>query len=584
MRRLSIIDLASGAQPIYNEDRSVTIVFNGELYNFPTLRPKLELLGHRFYTHSDTEAIVHAYEQWGVNCLAEFNGMFAFALWDSRANRLFIARDRTGIKPLYYTIRGETLIFGSELKAVLAHPQIDRKIDPLALYHYLSFEYVPTPHCIISGVQKLPPGYYLTFDSTGLHTQAFWDIDLATSENQPVPNEKDAIAELAERLCKAVQMEMLADVPVGVLLSGGIDSSGVAAMMTEAAPGRVQSFSISFEDPSFDESRWARLAARTLGTDHHELMVSASDMLAVVPRLGQIMDEPLGDSSLIPTYIVSGFARQFVKVALGGDGGDELFGGYSTLQAHKLAELYRRVLPGPARTLVATVLDHTMPTSFNNISLDFKLRRFLHGTSLPPALRHHQWLGSFQTEQKQRLLTQEMFQAGVNAPSTIEHHWMGCKATDTLNKLLYCDMKLYLEGDILPKVDRASMACSLEVRVPLLNADLVSYVMALPHSLKLKGLTTKYLFRRTLAGRVPAEILRRGKKGFNIPVARWLTGELRDMAGDLLSPSILRRGGYFEPAYVQQLWQEHQLRHCDHRKLLWTLLAFQLWHQSFIDC
>jgi len=580
MRRLSIIDLQGGSQPIYNEDRTMAIVFNGELYNFPVLRRRLEALGHRFYTSSDTEVVVHAYEQWGMDCLTEFNGMFAFALWDSRAQRLVIARDRMGIKPLYYTMRGDTLLFASELKAILVHPQVEHRVDQLALYEYLSFEYVPTPRSIIADVWKLPPGHYLVFDRTGLACRPYWQFDLSPSETVLPGDAQQQATLLLEQLREAVKLELIADVPVGVLLSGGIDSSAVAALMAETAPGRVQSFSVGLEDPSFDESHWAKHAAECIGTEHHALMVTAGDMLAVVPRLGEIMDEPLGDSSLIPTYLVAQFARQFVKVALGGDGGDELFGGYSTLQAHRLAEWYLRLAPASLRAATADLADRALPSSFNNISLDFKLRRFLSSADLPPSIRHHRWLGSFTPDQKVELLQPAFLPTQADTYTVVEQHWQACTAHDMLNKVMYCDLKLYLEGDILSKVDRTSMASSLEVRVPLLNAGLVAHVSTLPHSLKLKGLTTKYLLRRALSGRVPPKILRRGKKGFNIPVAKWLVGDLRELVGDLLSPAVLRRQGYFQPEYVQRLWQEHQTQRRDHRKLLWTLLAFELWHST----
>src|SRR5215469_541618 len=580
MRRLSIIDLQGGSQPIYNEDHTMAIVFNGELYNFPVLRQRLEALGHRFYTSSDTEVAVHAYEQWGLDCLAEFNGMFAFALWDSRTQRLVVARDRMGIKPLYYTMRGDTLLFAGEGNAILVLPQVEHRVDPLALYQYLSFEYVPTPRSIIADVWKLPPGHYLVFDRTGLACHPYWQFDLSPSEAVLPGDAQHQATLLLEQLREAVKLELIADVPVGVLLSGGIDSSAVAALMAEMAPGRVQSFSVGLEDPSFDESQWAKLAAEGIGTEHHAMTVTAGDMLAVVPRLGEIMDEPLGDSSLIPTYLLAKFARQFVKVALGGDGGDELFGGYSTLQAHRLAEWYLRLAPASLRTVTADLADRALPSSFNNISLDFKLRRFLSSANLPPSIRHHRWLGSFTPDQKVELLQPAFLPTQADTYTVVEHHWQACTAHEMLNKVMYCDLKLYLEGDILPKVDRTSMASSLEVRVPLLNAGLVAHVSALPHSLKLKGLTTKYLLRRALSGRVPPKILRRGKKGFNIPIAKWLIGDLRDLVGDLLSPAVLRRRGYFQPAYVQRLWQEHQTQQRDHRKLLWTLLAFELWHST----
>ena len=584
MRRLSIIDLVSGAQPIYNEDHTKVIVFNGEIYNAPGIRSRLEALGHCFYTRSDTETIVHAYEQWGPNFLEEINGMFAFALWDARNQRLILARDRAGLKPLYYALRDETLIFASELKSLLVCPFIEHRIDQVALYEYLSFEYIPTPHCIIMGVQKLPPGYFLTYDNNGTRVQPYWDINLSKGETKPVEREGEAAAVLAQKLREVVQLELLSDVPVGLFLSGGIDSSAVAALMADIAPGRVQSFAIIFDEPSFDESRWSRMMAKTAGTEHHEMKVTTGEMIEVVPKLGWIMDEPLGDSSLIPTYLLSKFASQFVKVVLGGDGGDELFAGYSTLQAHQLANIYNRVVPRLAQAAIAKIAGQRLPVSFENLSFDFKLRRFLNAAGLPASIRHHQWLGSFTPAEKQQLLTPDFLPPYSDTYAVVDQHWQNSNVQRNINKLLYCDMKLYLEGDILHKVDRASMACSLEVRAPLLNVVLMEYAAELPYSLKLKGLTRKYILRRALAGSIPGEIIKRGKKGFNIPVAKWLTTELREMAGDLLSPEAIRKQGFFKPSYVDKLWSDHQNHRSDNRKLLWTLLAFELWYHTLFTC
>ncbi|HEY9610894.1 asparagine synthase (glutamine-hydrolyzing) [Allocoleopsis sp.] len=580
-RRLSIIDLEGGRQPIHNEDKTIWVVFNGELYNYPELTHSLSRRGHHFYTHTDTEIIVHAYEEFGDEFLQHLNGMFALALWDSRRQRLVLARDRMGIKPLYYALHDGALIFGSELKTILTYPGIPRTVDLVALNEYLSFEYVPTPRSIFQGISKLPPGHALSFSEGRMRIWQYWDVNLARSENIQPKRLVEYENELLEILREVVRKEMVSDVPVGVLLSGGIDSSAVAALMTEIAPQRVKSFSIRFDDVSFDESNYAHQVAQHLGTEHHELTLTPKMALDLVPQAAKFLDEPLGDSSLIPTFLLSQFTRHHVKVALGGDGGDELFAGYSTLQAHRLVEYYEMLLPSVVRhSLVPWVVDR-MPVSFDNISLDFKIRRFIAGRGLPLVIRHHQWLGSFTSAQKQQLLqpwTQLREKDTYQVAFDYQRH---SQAKEALNQLLYSDMKLYLEGDILPKVDRASMANSLEVRVPLLNHTLVEYVSGLPHSLKLRGLTTKYILKRVMRGRLPDAILQRGKKGFNMPVAKWLAGSLRPLLEDMLAKERLERESFFNPDYVQLLLQEHMMGQKDHRKLLWTLLMFELWYEQW---
>ncbi|HMK35566.1 MAG TPA: asparagine synthase (glutamine-hydrolyzing) [Desulfomonilaceae bacterium] len=580
-RRLSIIDLTTGHQPLHNEDKTIWIVFNGEIYNYPELRTSLAGHGHRFLTTSDTEVIVHAYEEFGCDCVGLLNGMFAFAIWDASNQRLFLARDRMGIKPLCYTDWNGHFVFASELKSVLAYPPVTRSLDFTALNQYMAFEYVPTPRTIFKNIKKLPPGHSLTLERGHIRIHQYWDTRLALSEEASNRNQDQYLAELKETLKDVVRKEMIADVPTGVLLSGGIDSSTVAALMVKENPGGIKSFSIAFEDPSFDESAHARLVARHLGTEHHEMVLTSEMMLSLIPKVADFLDEPLGDSSIIPTYLLSSFVRDHVKVALGGDGGDELFGGYSTLQAYRLSEYYRHLFPAPVRDKVIPWIVNQLPVSFDNISFDFKLRRFASAQWASPVLRHHLWLGSFDSKQRGLLFGPLTGMHDEDVEDLTRQHQNASGAADALNQILYCDMKLYLEGDILPKVDKASMANSLEVRVPLLNPTLLEFAERLPHKFKLHGLRTKYLLRRAAEDLVPRSIAARGKKGFNMPVAKWMTGPLRPLAEDMFSEARLQRQGLFDHRYVRRLFDEHLARKSDHRKALWTLLIFQLWYDRW---
>jgi len=582
-RRLSIIDLTSGRQPIANEDETMWIVFNGEIYNYRELRAYLQKREHVFRTRTDTEVILHLYEEFGVDCVQHLNGIFAFAIWDARRKELVIARDRMGIKPLYYTEAAGQLIFGSEMKVLLAHPDVARDIDLISLNEYLAFEYVPSPRTIIRNVHRLEPGHILRYDARGLHVQQYWNLTLARSEYRPPVNWRDYASKLRETLKDAVRQELVSDVPVGVLLSGGIDSSTIAALMVESYPGTVDSFSIGFEDASFDESRYARMAAKHLGTRHHELVFTAGMVAEMALTITDFLDEPFGDSSLIPTLLLSRFAREHVKVVLGGDGGDELFAGYPTLVAHRLIEYYERIVPWHIRAYGASKVLDSMPVSFNNISLDFRARRFLSGRGVPLQARHHRWLGSFVDEEKSLLLQDWIKPVLRDTYAQAYAHARECDARLPLNQVLYDDIKMYLEGDILFKVDRASMAASLEVRVPFLNRDVVDFVTELPLELKLHRLTGKYLLKKSVERMLPREIVNRSKKGFNMPVAHWLTGELRDLVLYLLSEVRVTQQGLFNYAYVKRLIDEHLSRQRDNRKLLWTLLMFQLWYNKYIE-
>ena len=582
-RRLSIVDLAGGHQPLSNEDGSVWVVQNGEIFNYPALRSQLETRGHRFATNCDTEVLVHAYEEWGTDLVTHLNGQFAFALWDKARQRLLLARDRTGINPLYYWHRDGALVFGSELRAVVAHPDAPRELDLTAVDQYLTYEHIPVPRSIFKEIAKLPPGHILTLDRNGLKLHQYWDMDLAQSERAPVRSVDEWVEEFRATLTEAIGMELMSDVPLGVFLSGGIDSSTIAALMTEAGVSDVQSFSIAFDDPSFDESSHARLVARHLNTTHHERTVTETELLNLVPQLSDILDEPLGDSSFIPSYFLAQFAREHVTVALGGDGGDELLAGYSTLQAHRLADTYN-LLPGLLRTKMLNPLAQRLPLSMNNISLDFKVKRFTAWADAPPIVRHHLWLGSFSPADKLSLLRPEVREAAGSATFDLAaDYYNHGDARKSLNRILYMDMKLYLDTDILTKVDRSSMANSLEVRVPFLNQIVLDFASRLPLNMKLRGFTRKYLLRKAVRDMIPASIIKRPKKGFNMPVAKWFRSELRELLQDTLSEGAINRAGLFEYAAVQRLLDDHLQARRDNRKLLWTLLVFQLWHDKWMS-
>ena len=581
-RRLSIIDVGGGHQPVHNEDRRLWIVLNGEIYNYKELCDQLSSLGHCFYTRSDTEVIVHAFEEWGDDCVDRLNGMYAFAVWDRERQRLFIARDRAGIKPLYYCFHGGRLAFASEIKALLALADIPRELDLVSLNLYLTYEHVPSPRTILKGIYKLPPGHTLVFESGQISVRPYWDFDISQSEAPSSVRAEEWQESFFAALEQAVRMEMVSDVPLGVFLSGGIDSSAIAAMMTRAG-GEVRSFSIAFENSTFDESKYARTVARHLGTRHYEELLDERQIWELVPIIADVLDEPLGDSSFIPTYLLSKFTRKYVTVALGGDGGDELLAGYSTIQAHRLSQLYLK-LPGFLRNGVVAPVVGRMPVSDNNISLDFRIKRFVEGAAYPPPERHHRWLGSFTPEEKSLLLTPEFrSQLALQDTFDIAHAlYDSCTARDPVNKLLYMDMKLYLDTDILTKVDRASMASSLEARVPFLNKVMLDLMARMPLELKLKGLTRKYVLRESMKGILPNEIIERSKKGFNMPVAKWIKGELKSLVRDVLSESKINREGLFNSGYVNKLLDDHLTNKRDNRKLLWTLLVFELWYDRYM--
>jgi asparagine synthase (glutamine-hydrolysing) len=576
MRRLSIIDVKGGHQPMHNEDSTMWVVQNGEIYNHLELRKLLIAAGHSFNTQSDTEVLVHGYEEWGEDLVQRLNGMFAFAIHDPRRDSVFLARDRMGIKPLHYAIDGDRLVFASELKALLRDPALRKGIDPAALDDYLAYEFVPSPGSIVRGIKKLEPGHTLTWSvAESTHkVRRYWSprLNVDGAGRRGIDRRRsleDDCEQLRSVLRESVRKELISDVPLGVFLSGGIDSSAVAAMMTRLG-GEVKSFSVGFADRSFDESAHARLVAKHLGTEHHELTLEPDMLLDLVPRLPDLLDEPLGDASIIPTYLLSEFTRRHVKVALGGDGGDELFAGYPTLQAHRLAGYYLKAPRLLRKGLVEPVV-RRLPVSRGNLSFDFRAKRFVSGAAYPTAERHQRWMGSFDWAERTALL-------GRDAQSQHGEVADG----NPLNQVLILDMRLYLENDILVKLDRASMMASLEGRVPLLNNDFVEYATHLPLNMKLRGLRSKFLLKRALRGILPDSILNRPKKGFGIPVAHWFRGPLKEQMLSALSPERIAREGFFDPGGVKRLIDDHLDGRRDNRKQLWTLFAFEMWHDGYL--
>ena len=582
MRRLSINDLNGGNQPISNEDQSIWIVCNGEIYNHPSLRKTLEHLGHRYKCNSDVESIIHAYEEYGEDCFNLINGMFSFALWDQRYETLYISRDRTGIKPLFYTETNGQLIFSSELKSLLAHKDVKRDLDYLSLNQYLSYEYIPTPRSIIKNVKKLPPGHFLKINSKRSEIKPYWRLSFERSESRPPMALSDIKHQFLTTLDESINLELLSDVPVGVFLSGGLDSSSIAALAIKRSSNKLKTFSVAFEDPSFDESKYARSVAKHIGSDHHEQCITPQMIIDTAHRIDSIIDEPLGDSSIIPTYLVSKFASEHVKVALGGDGGDELLAGYQTMQAHKLVDYYERFIPHAIRANLIPRFVNNLPTSLNNISFDFKAKRFISGRGVPFGVRHHLWLGSFNQADKSKLFNSNIDYQMVDTYGIVDHHLNQCDAKNSFNRLLYMDMKMYLEGNILQKLDRASMANSLEVRVPILNHHFVNFITNVPFEFKMRGFKMKYLFKKAMKGLLPDEIINRKKKGFNIPVGKLFQNELKELLYDNLSESTINRQKIFNSKYINKILNEHQNNIVDHRKSLWTLLMFQLWHRKHL--
>ena len=578
MRRLSIIDVAGGRQPMSGCNDAVTIVFNGEIYNHRELQGVLESRDHRFKTHSDTETIVHAYEEYGVGCVEHLRGMFAFAVWDARARELFIARDRVGKKPLYYTITPTgTLIFGSELKSLREHPEFRADIDVEALDAYLSFGYVPDPLTIFCDVHKLAPGHHLIFKDGRARVEQYWDFPYEHPQENPAQSEEECLEELGALLDEAVRIRMESEVPLGAFLSGGVDSSTVVGLMARHATRPVKTFSIGFHEDSYNELKFARIAAEMFGTDHHEFIVTP-DICEIVDELVWHFDEPFADSSAIPTYMVSKLAREHVTVALSGDGGDELFGGYTRYALDRKRSGFAH-LPRALRHGVMQPLGRNLPHGTWG-------RNYLHNVALDPLDRYIEDVSVFTRLNKPSLYTHDFrLRLGMSeAAKRFRDYAAHSRAGDALDPLLYLDSKTYLPGDILTKVDRMSMAVSLEARVPLLDHKLIEFVCTrIPASMKMKGLQTKHIFKRAVRDLVPAEILDRPKQGFGIPIDQWINQQLRDRVRGTLTEARTMQRGYIEPRYVKLLLDEHERGRRDHATELWTLFMLELWQRKFVD-
>jgi asparagine synthase (glutamine-hydrolysing) len=595
-RRLSILDIAGGVQPMQRE--GVILVFNGQAYDFIALRAELAALGHPFTTRSDTEVVLRAYLAWGEDCFQRLHGMFALALWDAPRRRLVLGRDRLGKKPLHLAIahRGHFLeelpaegaalsvdrvVFGSELKAFVAHGGIPRSLSRAALVEYLAAEAVPAPRTIYQEVHKLPAAHFAVLDGKGLRVQRYWALPSPMGSTA----RPDAAEELRGLLDASVAKRLVADVPVGIFLSGGVDSTGLTALAVRHSP-RIHSFSIGFEESSFDESGYARLAAEQLGTEHHLETLSGEACLELLPRAVDQLDEPFADPSYLPTHLLSRFVRKTVKVALAGDGGDELFAGYDTFLAHRPAALLAR-LPRPVLGFLAGAVAR-LPAASTNMSFDFRLKQLFRGLTATASLRHASWIGAFVPEELagllhpdlQPLARDEVAYRAVLADAA-EGHRAGL-AQGSVDEALRFYLSRYLVDDILVKADRASMAASLEVRAPFLDTDVVEFAARLPPSQKLSLVRTKLVLKQALQGLVPEAILARPKKGFGIPVAQWIRGPLRPLFLDLFSEASLGRSGVFSPAPTRALLQQHLSGRADLRKPLWTLAMFLLWQRRWM--
>ncbi len=579
MRRLSIIDVAGGHQPIANEDETAWVIYNGEIYNYLGVCAELERRGHRFRTRCDTEVTLHAWEEYGEMSVEQMRGMYGYAIWDARQETLFLARDRLGKKPIYYTVVNGSLLFGSEIKAILAHPEVPREVDQAALDAYLTFQYVPGTATMFKGIHKLRPGQTLTWHNGTLRLRQYWQPDY--SAHQPAAREEEYLERTTELLREAVRIRLMSEVPLGAFLSGGLDSSVIVGLMAGLMDQPVKTFSVGFgEGGDVDEVAQARLVAEHFGTDHHEITVRA-DAAELLPKLVWHLDEPIADAAAIPTFLISQVARQKVTVVLTGEGGDELFAGYPRYYGDQmLAPL--EALPPVARRPLAAAGRFFPPTSESRMIR--YVGRALSAADLSRSERYLRWVTVFQEAEKEALYSPALHQA---LSQQLLQHPAGHALTDGtsrdfLHAMLEFDVLGWLPDDLLMKVDKMGMAASIEARTPYLDHKLFEYVAGMPAEMKLRGKTSKYLLRQIAARLLPESIRQRKKHGFDVPVQRWLREDLRPMLHEVLGPEHLRKHGLFEPAEVERLIEEHESGRRDHHRKLWTLLCFQLWYETFI--
>jgi len=580
MRRLAIIDLKSGQQPIHNQDRTSWIVFNGEIYNYLELREKLEKLGHTFYTNSDTEAIVHAYDEFGVDCPKHLRGMFAFAIWNTSKQELFLARDRMGKKPLLYADVNGQLVFGSEFSALLLHPDVSRDINPEALDYYLAFMCIPAPLTAYRAIRKLEPAHWLRWRNGNIETGRYWQPDFTKKIDI---SEEEAGERTIEILRDAVKVRLMSEVPLGAFLSGGIDSSAVVALMSQESSERVKTFSIGFDEQDFSELHHARRVAEHVGAEHHEFIVRP-DAVEILPMLVDHYGEPYADSSAVPTYYVAKETRKHVTVALNGDGGDESFAGYERYIAMGLTEKYRRV-PSLVRESLIKEAVNLIPTDAKKKSKIKSAQRLLAVVDRPKVRRYMHWVSTFNDELKEPLYTDSFRQQtqGANPTGLLEHWFKRANGIGVVDTMLLTDQMTYLPNDLLVKVDIATMAVSLEARSPFLDHHVIEFAASLPQNLKLRRLTGKYLLKKILRKLLPSENLTRRKMGFGVPIGHWFRGKMQPFLREvILSEKALGRG-LFRPEAVKQLVDLHVRGERDYSHQLWTLLMLELWFNRFID-
>jgi len=578
-RRLSIIDLYTGKQPMSNEDNSIWIIFNGEIYNYRELREEIKAKGHILRTTSDTEVIIHLYEEMQEDCVEKLNGIFAFCIWDAKRKKIILVRDRLGVKPLFYALVDEGVIFASEVKSILQHHSVKKEIDIQALDDFFSLGYITGGKTIIKSIKNLSPATILSISKDSSKTYKYWDIGY---NNSFPKSEKYYIDKLLHHLASAVKIQMVSDVPVGAFLSGGLDSSCVVSFMLNSAGSKIRTYSIGFLEKSYDELRYAQMAGRFFSTKHKDMIVKP-DIKQILPKLIWFYDEPFADTSTIPTYFLAKLAASELKVVLSGDGGDENFAGYPTYVADKLARYYN-MLPNVVKSLAAGTINK-LPVSFDKVSFDYKAKRFIQGVSYSPLKAHYSWRLIYTEEEKEQFYSHD-FKKQLNDYSSFEtfENFYNCRPEATIfQKLSYVDFKTWLVDDILRKVDRASMANSLEARVPLLDHNLVEFAAAIPENLKLKRIKTKYLLKKSMKNRLPKKIIYRKKSGFNAPVSHWVNNELRSYVLDHLSSSKIRGLGYFQDDFVQTMLKEHSNRTKDNGLKIWSLLNFVIWYEIFIE-